>query len=130
VTLTRAAVAAAGGILNVLDQPSCGPEPHAREGSTPMTTEQTGTLVFKDEAGDYFLVAKETLERARVPAEHKAEVERLLTEPGADLSGYMVSTTYTLFRVLGAGAKAIGDFTADAALVQWLEQQLMSGGPA
>jgi hypothetical protein len=117
-------------MLDVLNRPSSGPEPRARERSTSMTTEQTGTLVLKDEAGHYFLVAQETLERARVPAEHKAELERLLTEPGADASGYMVSTTYTLFRVLNAGAKAIGDFTADAALVQWLEQQLMSGGPA
>jgi hypothetical protein len=95
-----------------------------------MTTEQATTLIFRNEAGDYLLVPRETLERGRVPDDHKTGIERLLAEADGDVSGYMVATTYTLLRAISTGAKAIGDFTADAALVQWIEQQMISGGKA
>jgi len=49
-----------------------------------MTNELVPTLVLKDAAGDYFLVPQEMLERGRVPAEHNAEVEQLLTGAGGD----------------------------------------------
>ena len=52
-----------------------------------MTTEQSTTLVFKDEAGDYLLVPRETLERGRVPDEHTADVERLIAEAMAPAEG-------------------------------------------
>lgn len=40
----------------------------------------TGSLVFRDGEGDYFLVPREALEQGRVRDEDKAEVERLLAE--------------------------------------------------
>jgi hypothetical protein len=53
-----------------------------------MTQAPTGTLVFKDQAGEYYLVPMETLEHGRVPEEHKAEIERLIAEQ-QDVQGYM-----------------------------------------
>jgi len=56
-----------------------------------MTNAQTNTLVFKNEAGDYFLVPQATLEQGRIPAEHRAEVERLIAAAGAggdDVQGH------------------------------------------
>ena len=53
-----------------------------------MTNEQTGTLVFKDQAGEYYLLPQATLERGRVSAEHKAEVERLISEQHDDVQGH------------------------------------------
>jgi hypothetical protein len=50
-----------------------------------MTDEdKTPLLVLKNGAGDYFLVPQEVLERGRVPAEHKADVERLMAEASTD----------------------------------------------
>ncbi|MGH2584151.1 MAG: hypothetical protein ACRDJE_04495 [Dehalococcoidia bacterium] len=87
-----------------------------------MTSEQTNVLVFKDQAEDYFLLPQETLERGRVPEEHKAEVDRLLAEADADVSGYMVAITYTLLRAINCGAIAIGNAVEDAAAARLLEQ--------
>ena len=53
-----------------------------------MTNEQTTALVLKDGMGNYFLVPQETLERGRVPEEHKAEVERLISEQHDDVRGH------------------------------------------
>src|SRR3712207_4156548 len=62
----------------------------ATEGSKAMMDTDTRALVFKNEAGDYFLVPVETFERGRVPAEHKDEVERLVAEANAgDVSGHV-----------------------------------------
>lgn len=47
-----------------------------------MTNPQNTTLVLKDQAGSYFLVSQETLERGRVPEQHTAEVERLIATAG------------------------------------------------
>jgi hypothetical protein len=51
-----------------------------------MTNTKNPTLVLKDQAGSYFLLAQETLEQGRVPAEHTAEIERLIAaaQDGAD----------------------------------------------
>ena len=59
-----------------------------------MTTSASNTLVFQDQAGDYFLVPQGVLERGRVPEEHTAELERLIATAaeceadGADARGY------------------------------------------
>ncbi|MGH2585603.1 MAG: hypothetical protein ACRDJE_11875 [Dehalococcoidia bacterium] len=58
-----------------------------------MTSEQTSVLVFKNEAGDYFLVPQATLEQGRVPAERTAELERLSAKGaeggnGEDVQGF------------------------------------------
>jgi len=54
-----------------------------------MTTDSQGTLVLKDEAGDYFLLPQTMLERGRVSEEHKAEVEQLIQD--MDVSGHFMS---------------------------------------
>ena len=66
-----------------------------------MTNAPTSMLVLKNEAGDYFLIPQETVERSRVPAEHTAEVERLLAEADGDVSGYFVNQVYGGVRLLG-----------------------------
>jgi hypothetical protein len=57
------------------------------ERSTTMTDDQSLSLVLKDEAGNYFLVPQETLERGRVPKEQKGEIERLVAEAAAEGGG-------------------------------------------
>ena len=79
-----------------------------------MTTEQTSMLVFKDQAGDYFLVTQETLQQVRVPEERREELEQLLGGAG-DVSGYVVSTTYTILRFMNAAVNAIDVAIAGAA---------------
>ena len=54
-------------------------------------TERAGTLVLKDTAGDYFLVPLETLERGRVPAERRPEIERLISEHQGDVQGHAMT---------------------------------------
>lgn len=46
----------------------------------------TGTLVFRDGEGEYFLLPRATLEQGRVPVERKAEVERLIAESAGEAS--------------------------------------------
>jgi len=53
-----------------------------------MTTEQDTTLVFKDAAGEYYLLPLATLRRGQVPAERKAELERLIAEHQDDAQGH------------------------------------------
>jgi hypothetical protein len=46
-------------------------------------------LVFKNAAGDYFLLQQDGFDRCRVPEEHKADVDRLIAETQADdTAGY------------------------------------------
>lgn len=53
-----------------------------------MTNGPTGGLALKDQAGNYYIFSEEALDRARVPAEREAEVERLIAEvSGAQLNG-------------------------------------------
>lgn len=89
-----------------------------------MTIEQTTTLVFKSEAGDYFLVPQDSIERGRVPEEYKTEIEGLLAEADEDVSGYVVETGYSLLRVINAGATALGDATERAANAAFLQRMM------
>jgi hypothetical protein len=57
-----------------------------------MANAQTGTLVLKDAAGNYFLVSPETVEQGRVPEEHRAEVERLVAEARSGQGGEEADT--------------------------------------
>jgi hypothetical protein len=69
-----------------------------------MTTEQSGTLVFKDQAGEYYLVPQVTLEQGRVPEEHKAEVERLIAGvTDDDVRGHVVFFAAVFLLGLGTG---------------------------
>jgi len=56
-----------------------------------MTTEKDVTLVFKDAAGEYYLLPQATLKRGQVPAEQKAELERLISERLDDVQGHAAS---------------------------------------
>ncbi|MGH2598396.1 MAG: hypothetical protein ACRDJ9_03310 [Dehalococcoidia bacterium] len=74
-----------------------------------MTDTETRTLVLKNEAGDYFLLRQEVLERGRVPEEHKAEVERLVAEAqGDDVSGHAGFLAGVFTGVLGMGLLMVG----------------------
>ena len=72
-----------------------------------MTTDQTTTLVLKDQAGDYYLVPQELLERGRVPQEQTAEVERLIAEQ-PDVQGYGGPLVFLTVCVAIADAAMIG----------------------
>ena len=52
---------------------------------TTVTQEAQSGLVLSDEAGNYYLLSREVLERARVSEEQKAALQRQL---GADVKGY------------------------------------------
>lgn len=58
-----------------------------------MTTEHEMTMVFKDQAGEYYLVPLETLTRGRVPQEQKAQIEQLMTEQ-RDVEGHALSAVH------------------------------------
>jgi hypothetical protein len=74
-----------------------------------MTTERSGTLVFKSATGDYFLLPQATLERGRVPEEHRAEVEHLVVEAeGDDVSGHVAPLAIFFAGALLGGGTAIG----------------------
>lgn len=70
-----------------------------------MTSERTNVFVFTDEAGEYYLLPQATLEQCRVPAERKAEVERLIAASD-DTAGYAIQdrfrTTVPLLYLAGA----------------------------
>ncbi|MGH2584153.1 MAG: hypothetical protein ACRDJE_04505 [Dehalococcoidia bacterium] len=73
-----------------------------------MTNAETRTLVFKNEAGDYFLLPQEMLEQGRVPAEQTAEVERFIAEQAdEDVQGQSLWGSFVLV------ASAVGNTAAD-----------------
>jgi hypothetical protein len=45
-------------------------------------------LVFKDGAGEYYVLSAAALQQARVPAEQKGEVERLVAQSADGTAGY------------------------------------------
>jgi hypothetical protein len=75
-----------------------------------MTSAETHVLIFKDQAGEYYLLPPEALERGRVPAEVKAELERRISGSD-DVVGY--TPMNPTFRVGGMyisfGAQLIGE---------------------
>jgi hypothetical protein len=79
-----------------------------------MTNEQTIMLVFKDRAGDYFLLPPDVLERGRVPTEHKVDIERVVAEmQGDDTSGH---AAFLAGFVVGAGLMGAGMLGAAVAV--------------
>lgn len=82
---------------------------------TPTTSEQTTALVFKDQAGDYFLVPREGLEQGRVLQERTAELERLVADTGGaqtaagdDVRGHLIWGLVILAEVAVGTAFVIG----------------------
>lgn len=83
-----------------------------------MTTTRGNTLVFKDQARDYYLLPRETLAQGRVPAERTAEVERLVAETTAaerdDTQGYFIPAFLVYCAAAGIGSAIIIGSTGDA----------------
>lgn len=73
-----------------------------------MTNEQAITLVFKDQAGEYYLVSQATLEQGRVPAERKAEIEQVIAEQQEDVQGYILPLLYGVAMTVGFAAGYFG----------------------
>lgn len=66
-----------------------------------MTDAKAGTLLLKNNAGDYFLLPQEMLEQCRVPEERRAEVEQAIATAEADADGDDVEGhLFWLFRLL------------------------------
>jgi len=84
-----------------------------------MENTEQATLVIKDQEGEYYLLPQAALESGRVPAEHKAEVERLLAE-SHDVSGHLFFLGVFVGTLIGGGA-TIG------ALAYQLNNQDLSG---
>ena len=94
-----------------------------------MSSEQTTVLVFKDRAGEYYLLPQETLERGRVPAEDRADVERLASETaGDDVAGHMLGTVGVF--TLPIVAALLRLTPQETNLLDWLGQEVNSGGKA
>jgi hypothetical protein len=86
-----------------------------------MTDTQTNALALKDAAGNYFLVAQETLEQGRVPAERKAEVERLIAAAqggagGDDAEGYILPLIFAGFVAYSVGV--VGGFAVTRSIIR------------
>ena len=77
-----------------------------------MTTTQDTTLVFKDQAGDYYLLPQATIEGAKVPAERTAEVERLVGAAtggeGDDTRGHFIPLLFLAGCAAFGGGFAVG----------------------
>ncbi|MGH2585457.1 MAG: hypothetical protein ACRDJE_11135 [Dehalococcoidia bacterium] len=75
-----------------------------------MTNAETHVLIFKDQAGDHYLLPQKTLERARVPAEDKAELERQIAGSD-DVAGYTsMNPSFTVGAAyISVGAMFIGE---------------------
>lgn len=52
-----------------------------------MPGESLQVVVFQDAGGEYYVVPRQVWEQARVPQQHRAEVERLLESGGATSAG-------------------------------------------
>ncbi len=72
-----------------------------------MANAQATTLVFKDQMGNYILVAEETWQRGRVPVENSAEVDRLLAESD-DVAGHSPFLIGVFVGTILGGGAAIG----------------------
>lgn len=61
-----------------------------------METNQTGTLILRDQAGEYYLLPRAVLEQGRVSAEARVAIEeqfpalQAIGTPGDDTQGHVV----------------------------------------
>jgi hypothetical protein len=97
-----------------------------------MTTTQDSMLVFKDQAGDYFAIPRETLERGRIPATHTAEIERVLAGATSAVSDDAEGYFWPIFVLPAVGAAVIagGALYAqnNALLYDAIQEGLAAGG--
>jgi hypothetical protein len=71
-----------------------------------MGNEGMEVVVFSDQDGNYYALPRQTLEQARVPTEHKGEVEKLVRQ--GEVVGYADEDTPAL--------EQIGKFSAPSGL--------------
>ena len=101
-----------------------------------MIDTEARTLVFKDQAGDYFLVPQETFERGRVPDERKAELERLVAQATAPADGDGEVQGFLLQLFAGAALAGLGVLIGHSAAThdpkanrEWIEKTFgVTGG--
>jgi hypothetical protein len=55
-----------------------------------MVTKKSKWVVFRDEEGRFFLLPRETWEKAQVPDEQRSEVEAIVSR-GGDVEGFIAS---------------------------------------
>ncbi len=81
-----------------------------------MRDERTETLILRDPHGEYYVLTREVLEQARVPAERRTEVERLVaaatrtdgdTDTRDDVAGF-AATSPGASPTLGGQAQLLG----------------------
>jgi hypothetical protein len=73
--------------LFLTDPPGGQPEQKGQKGNDGVTTSgPTEMVVLSDQAGNYYLFAREAIEQARVPSDQKAEIDEQLK--GGDVSGF------------------------------------------
>lgn len=54
-----------------------------------MTTTQKDALILKNQAGDYFVLPLELIERGRIAADHRSEIDHLFaTSQAHDTAGH------------------------------------------
>jgi hypothetical protein len=82
---------------------------------TATQTDQRVTLIFQDQAGDYFLLPREVMEQFRAPAEQGAAAERSLAlsasnnDAGADdTEAFALPLIFFAGMAVGAAATAVG----------------------
>ena len=74
-------------------------------------------LVLRDQAGHYYLLPRATVERARVPDERRAAIERVLA--GEDVAGFGVIMEERPAALATAGAGLLGGLTVRGIIIDW-----------
>jgi len=60
-----------------------------------MTTQNSQTLILRDQKGDFFLVSGETVQAGRVPEDKKQALQEAISGGGAgEVSGYLFDNTF------------------------------------
>ena len=75
------------------------PPPSRKDIAKTTINAQTGTLVLKDGAGDYYLLPLAALERGRVREEDKPRLEQIIAEQD-DVHGHLIGLVVIAFTAL------------------------------
>lgn len=97
-----------------------------------MTTNQIATLIFKDQAGEYYVLPQALLERGRVPEERREELEQALSGAddvtghhpaivGAAIGMIVVGGSMAAYGWLTSPGESLGDVLQSG--IDWAERQ-------
>lgn len=77
-----------------------------------MANQPIDVVILKDAAGDYYVLPREGLERAKVPPDQKEEVQKLVQQgsAGGELSDEQLES-------VTGGTFAVGSFSVNSRLV-------------